>query len=214
MEIRGVSSTTAIRPTAFQPTEGGVAVSSANSSQPAPIQTGGIPTATATGTEAEKASGAGYISPYMRYDQGARVAVLYFRDFETGETQDQIPSQRVVEEYRRAAGRLAQDDQKKSAAAATQTASGDAADPSAGSSGGTAGTASGTGSATTRSTGGTGSGAGTSLGVSFASATGSSGPAAPTSVSTGTSQAAGGFTPVAAAGGFGGSPGGLVSVTV
>ena len=213
MEIRGVSSTTAIRPTAFQPTEGGVAVSSANSSQPAPIQTGGIPTATATGTEAEKASGAGYISPYMRYDQGARVAVLYFRDFETGETQDQIPSQRVVEEYRRAAGRIAQDEQKKSAAA-TQTASGDAADPSAGSSGGTAGTASGTGSATTRSTGGTGSGGGTSLGVSFASAAVSSGPAAPTSVSTGTSQAAGGFTPVAAAGGFGGSPGGLVSVTV
>lgn len=214
MEIRGVSSTTAVRPTAFQPTEaGGVAVSSASSSQSAPIQTGG----NATGTEAEKASGAGYISPYMRYDQGARVAVLYFRDFETGETQDQIPSQRVVEEYRRAAGRLAQDEQKKSAAA-TQTASGDAADPSAGSSDKTAGTASGTGSATTRSTGGTGSGGGTSLGVSFASATVSSGPAAsasaPSGVSTGTSPATGGFTPVAAAGGFGGSPGGLVSVTV
>ncbi|WP_158279378.1 hypothetical protein [Azospirillum humicireducens] len=209
MEIRGVSSTTPVRPTAFQPTEAGVAVSSASSSQSTPIQTGG----TATGTEAEKASGAGYISPYMRYDQGARVAVLYFRDFETGETQDQIPSQRVVEEYRRAAGRLAQDDQKKSAAA-TQTASGDAADAAAGPSGGTAGTASGTGSATNPSTGGTGSGAGTSLGVSFASATGSSGSAAPASVSTGTSPAAGGVTPVAAAGGFGGSPGGLVSVTV
>ncbi|WP_048816574.1 hypothetical protein [Azospirillum lipoferum] len=223
MEIRGVSSTTAVRPTAFQPTEAGVAVSSANSSQPAPIQTGGTPaptgaaTATATGTEADKASGAGYISPYMRYDQGARVAVLYFRDFETGETQDQIPSQRVVEEYRRAAGRLAQDEQKKSAAA-TQMASGDAADPSAGSSDGTAGTASGTGSAATRSTGGTGSGGGTSLGVSFASATVSSGPAAsasaPSGVSTGTSPATGGFTPVVTAGGFGGSPGGLVSVTV
>lgn len=204
MEIRGVSSTTAVRPTAFQPTEAGVPVSSANSSQSPPIQTGG----TATGTEAEKASGVGYISPYMRYDQGARVAVLYFRDFDTGETQDQIPSQRVVEEYRRAAGRLAQDDQKKSAAA-TQTASGGTTDPSAGSSEGTAGPSSGAGPATARSAAGTGLGE-ASLGISFASGPTDGGPAS----STGTDTAAGGFTPAPAAGRFGGSPGGLVSVTV
>ncbi|MFP5515380.1 MAG: hypothetical protein ACLGJC_20125 [Alphaproteobacteria bacterium] len=202
MEIRGVSSTTAVRPTAFQPTEAGGAVSSASSSQPSPIQTGG------TGTEAEKASGAGYISPYMRYDQGARVAVLYFRDFETGETQDQIPSQRVVEEYRRAAGRLAQDDQRKSAAA-TQTASGGAADPSAGSTDGTAGTASGAGPATARSAAGAGSG-GTSLGISFASGSADRGPAS----STGMDPAAAGAPPAPVAGRSGGSPGGLVSVTV
>ena len=207
MEIRGVSSTTAVRPTAFQPTEAGVAAPSAGSVQPTPTQTDG----TATGGEAGKSSGPGYISPYLRYDQGARVAVLYFRDFDTGETQDQIPSQRVVEEYRRAADRLAQDDQRKSAR--TQTASGDAADSSAGS---TDGTASGAGSATTRSAVGTGLGGGASPGVSFAS--GSGGPAVSTSVPTGasagTAPASGGFTPAAAGGRYGGSPGGLVSVTV
>ena len=208
MEIRGVSSTTAVRPTAFQPTEAGGA-SSADSTRPA--RTG----AAATGTEAGKPSGPGYISPYLRYDQGARVAVLHFRDFDTGETQDQIPSRRVVEEYRRAADRLAQDGQNKSAAGA-RTASG-AADPSAASTDGTAGTASGTGPSTARSAAGAGSG-GTPPGVSFASAPGSGGPAASPSVSsgasTGTAPASGGVTPVAAAGGYGGSPGGLVSVTV
>jgi hypothetical protein len=212
MEIRGVSSTTAVRPTAFQPTEAGVAAPSADSAHPSPGQTD----STGNGTEAGKSSVPGYISPYLRYDQGARVAVLYFRDFDTGETQDQIPSQRVVEEYRRAADRLAQDDRRKSAAG-TRTASGEAADPSAGSTDGTAGTASGADSATTQSTAGTGSG-GTSLGISFASATGSGGPAVSTSVSTGvstgTAPASGGFTPVAAGGSYGGSPGGLVSVTV
>lgn len=211
MEIRGVSSTTAVRPTAFQPTEGGVAASSAASVRPSPTQTDG----TVTGTEAGKSSGPGYISPYLRYDQGARVAVLYFRDFDTGETQDQIPSQRVVEEYRRAADRLAQDDQRKSAG--TQTANGGKADRAAGSTDGTAGTASGAGSATPPSAVGTGSG-GTSLGISFASATGSSGSAASPSVSsgvsTGAAPAVSSFTPVAAGGSYGGSPGGLVSVTV
>lgn len=212
MEIRGVSSPTAVRPTAFQPTEaGGVAASSADSTPASPAQTDGA----ATGTETGKSSGPGYISPYLRYDQGARVAVLYFRDFDTGETQDQIPSQRVVEEYRRAADRLAQDDRRKSAG--TQTASGQATDPSAGATDGTARTASGTGFATARNAAGAGSG-GTSPGVSFASAPGSGGPAASLSVSSGasagTAPASSGFTPVAAAGGYGGSPGDLVSVTV
>lgn len=45
-----------------------------------------------------------YISPVLRYDQGARLAVLYFRDFDTGETRDQIPAERVVEQYRRSGG--------------------------------------------------------------------------------------------------------------
>ncbi|MCW2242617.1 hypothetical protein [Azospirillum canadense] len=43
----------------------------------------------------------GYISPYLRYDQMAHVAVLFFRDTDTGETKDQIPAERVVEQYRR-----------------------------------------------------------------------------------------------------------------
>ncbi|AWJ86966.1 hypothetical protein TSH58p_26475 (plasmid) [Azospirillum sp. TSH58] len=48
----------------------------------------------------------GYISPVLRYDQGARLAVIYFRDRSSGETQNQIPAQQVVEEYRRTASRL------------------------------------------------------------------------------------------------------------
>lgn len=191
MEIRGVSSTTAIRPTAFQPTEAGTASTSL------PADGTGI----AASTGSEKSSGAGYISPYLRYDQGARVAVLYFRDFDTGETQDQIPSQRVVEEYRRTASRLAQEDERKSAAAKTAA--------SGSTDGATGGTGASSGSGYTPAAGNSGS-AGGPVGVSFASAS-SGGPA------TGTSAAApttGGFTPAATGGPSGGSPGGLVSVTV
>ncbi|PWC87004.1 hypothetical protein TSH100_11545 [Azospirillum sp. TSH100] len=193
MEIRGVSSTTAIRPTAFQPTEAG----SASASRPAD--------SSATG-ETEKASGAGYISPFLRYDQGARVAVLYFRDFDTGETQDQIPSQRVVDEYRRTASRLTQDDGRS---AASKTGSAGSAD---GSSGGT-GTSSGSGYNTAAGgSGSAGTSASTSVGVSFASASGSGGT---TAVAGGTASATSGSTPAATGGGLtGGSPGGLVSVTV
>ena len=192
MEIRGVSSTTAIRPTAFQPTEAGTASASL------PAEANG----TAASAEAEKASGPGYISPFLRYDQGARVAVLYFRDFDTGETQDQIPSQRVVEEYRRTASRLAQEDERKSAAAKTETYG--SADGSTGSTGASSG------SGFTPAASDSGS-AGTSIGVSFASASGGGGTA------TGAGAAApttGGFTPAATGGRSGGSPGGLVSVTV
>ncbi len=192
MEIRGVSSTTAIRPTAFQPTEAG----SASTSLPAEG------TGTAASAEAEKASGPGYISPFLRYDQGARVAVLYFRDFDTGETQDQIPSQRVVEEYRRTASRLAQEDERKSAAA--KTGANESTD------GSTGGTGASSGSGYTPAATDSGSAA-TSIGVSFASASGGSGTTARFGAATPTT---GGFTPAATGGLGGGSPGGLVSVTV
>ena len=192
MEIRGVSSTTAIRPTAFQPTEAG----SASTSLPAEG------TGAAANAEAEKASGPGYISPFLRYDQGARVAVLYFRDFDTGETQDQIPSQRVVEEYRRTASRLAQEDERKSAAAKTETSA--SPNRSTGSTGASSG------SGYTPAAGDSGA-AGTSIGVSFASASGGGGTAAGAGAAAPTT---GGFTPAATGGRSGGSPGGLVSVTV
>lgn len=52
--------------------------------------------------------GAVYISPAIKYDQAARVAVLLFRDADTGETKEQIPSEHVVEAYRRSAGRTPQ----------------------------------------------------------------------------------------------------------
>ncbi|PWC75062.1 hypothetical protein [Azospirillum sp. TSH64] len=196
MEIRGVSSTTALRPTAFQPTEAGAA------SPSTPVQASG----SGTSGEAEKSSGAGFISPFMRYDQGARVAVLYFRDFDTGETQDQIPSQRVVEEYRRTANRLSQEDERKAAAAKSGS---DGSPGGAGTSSGSGYGAAASGFGSTGTT--TGTAASPSIGVSFASAPGSSGTAAGSATAAPTT---GGVTPAATGGYGGGSPGGLVSVTV
>lgn len=46
-----------------------------------------------------------YISPVIRFDQLARLAVIYYRDADTGETRDQIPPKKIVEEYRRNGGR-------------------------------------------------------------------------------------------------------------
>ncbi|WP_376965940.1 hypothetical protein ABNQ39_31335 [Azospirillum sp. A26] len=196
MEIRGVSSSTAVRPTAFQPTEAGTA------SPSTPVQdTGSAPSG-----EAEKSSGAGFISPFMRYDQGARVAVLYFRDFDTGETQDQIPSQRVVEEYRRTANRLSQEDERK-AAAAKSNSGGSAGNTGSSSASGYGAAAGGSGQAGTTP----GTAASPSIGVSFASAPGNSGTAAGSATA---GPATGGVTPAATGGYSGGSPGGLVSVTV
>ena len=51
----------------------------------------------------ERRETGGYLSPVVRYDHRARLSVVVYRDYETGETRDQLPSKRVVEEYRRAA---------------------------------------------------------------------------------------------------------------
>ncbi|MBK1838186.1 hypothetical protein JHL17_12250 [Azospirillum sp. YIM B02556] len=176
MEIRGVSSSTANRPTAFEPAESGTA------SPSGPAQ--------GAAAQSEKASSPGYTSPFLRYDQGARVAVLYFRDFDTGETQDQIPSQRVVEEYRRTASRLAQDDERKSAAGRAGSLDGGSAGKAASGSGPV------------------GAPARASVGASVASGSGGA------AVANTAAPATGGFTPSAPGGSYGGSPGGLVSVTV
>jgi len=84
MEIRSVPSIPANRPAA---------------SAAAAVATG-YPASPAATSDGERSSG-GFISPVVRYDQIARVAVLYFRDTDTGETKEQIPAERVVEEYRR-----------------------------------------------------------------------------------------------------------------
>lgn len=59
------------------------------------------PAPSPTAPETSSRGTGGYISPYLRYDQMAHVAVLFFRDTDTGETKDQIPAERVVEQYRR-----------------------------------------------------------------------------------------------------------------
>ncbi|MBP2297484.1 hypothetical protein [Azospirillum picis] len=195
MEISGVSTTAALRPTGSQMAEPGAAV-------PAPADAvGQAAAAVADGAPSAdgeaRSGGPGYISPFLRYDQGARVAVLYFRDFDTGETQDQIPSQRVVEEYRRAASRLAQDGH---AAAEGDRTSGA---PKGGSR--TAGSP---------EPGAVGNGASGSA-VS-GSATASSGNAAHPGPagSSGAPASSGAFAPPATGGRFSGSPGGLVSMQV
>lgn len=180
MDVRSVSSTPASRPMASPlPEEAAVPDGSSRTDSAGKA---------ATGT-------AGYISPYLRYDQGARVAVLLFRDVDTGETQDQIPSQRVVEEYRRAAGRLPQGTEKDEAASAGTP------QPTRAGTSAPAANGNGAGRGVSFASGGTGApAAAPSLGFATASA-----PAA---------TAASPPPPVAAGGSGGGTPGGLVSVTV
>ncbi|MBP2316206.1 hypothetical protein [Azospirillum soli] len=179
MEIRSVSSIPANRPAA-------AAVASA--------------TAAPTNAYAARSprpddgqSNGGFISPVLRYDQIARVAVLYYRDTDTGETKDQIPAERVVEEYRRNAVRLGSGAGESSDRAGTTTGSG-AAEPGAMES-------SYTPTYTPTSDGGSGVGSAPSTVPGYAASPapgGFSGGGA--SVSAGTSS--------------GGAPGGLVSVTV
>lgn len=96
MEIRGATSA-AVQRTAVTPAQASAAVTV--SSEPASTDSG-------SPQAPSKISAAGqYISPVLRYDQTAELAVILFRDSDTGETRDQIPPKRVVEEYRRKGGR-------------------------------------------------------------------------------------------------------------
>ncbi|CAO3377163.1 hypothetical protein [Azospirillum argentinense] len=105
MDIRSVSGIQANRPTPAS------AVPTPQSVADAAAQTSQVAANAATQSTAESPSdpvvvAGGYISPVLRYDQDARLAVIYFRDRSSGETQNQIPAQQVVEEYRRTASRL------------------------------------------------------------------------------------------------------------
>lgn len=86
MDIGAVSSFPATRPTAFRAVAAAPGVGVADGAK-------------------SDGDGAVYISPAIKYDQTARIAVLLFRDADTGETKEQIPSEHVVEAYRRTAGR-------------------------------------------------------------------------------------------------------------
>lgn len=200
MEIRSVSNAAVNRPTASSVPD---AVANTNES---------LDSSTGDASGDKKSSSAvvgGYISPYINYDQGARVAVLLFRDVETGATQDQIPSRRVVEEYRRTASRLGGSSEQTSGQGAKETGAESVA----------VGRTSASGSANSGTTSSGPSAA--SLGVSFASfgASGGTSSAATSFVSTSSTPSSGvgaSTAPVAISGGGGGSPysGGLVSVTV
>ncbi|MGF7173826.1 hypothetical protein [Azospirillum doebereinerae] len=194
MEIRSVSGTSVNRLAAPSTSEA-AAVGTDESSADSTAQR----TSTAT---------AGYISPYLQYDQGARVAVMLFRDTDTGETQDQIPSRRVVEEYRRAASRPQPETGGKGAS--------DSSGPSvAGQNGATARTAaSGTVSAARGVSFASSGTATTSASVaSFGASNGNTASAAP-AVSVPAPGVSVPAPPPAGGGSSGGSPGGLVSMTV
>ncbi len=47
------------------------------------------------------AAGVSYVSPFGRYDYSSRLEILQFRNAETGKVTLQIPSERVVDAYRR-----------------------------------------------------------------------------------------------------------------
>lgn len=46
-----------------------------------------------------------YVSPIIKFDSIAKMAVLYFRDGDSGEVYQQIPAEKVVKEYRLRGGR-------------------------------------------------------------------------------------------------------------
>lgn len=194
MEIRGISTVPVNRPAAST-IEAAV-----------PFAQPGTATPTTAGSQAENrtaSAGGGYISPFLRYDQAARVAVLYFRDVDTGETQSQIPSARVVEEYRRTAGRLGSAEETGGTTAQTGETSG------------TAGTRT-TGGTTQAATPGffappAGTGGGSEGAVDSVSTSGGS---FGTGSTPGFSGGGSGGLPLSGGGNFGPTPGGLVSVTV
>lgn len=196
------------------------AAPSSGAAGPAPVGTPAAVDATVSSSTAQPAApptrvSGGYISPYLRYDQMAHVAVLFFRDTDTGETKDQIPAERVVEQYRRNLARLG---------GGTDTAAGRADGQRNDQK------ASGTGVATdgdrlANSGAGLGQERGTAAGASTSRSAGlsDSGPAGgastgyPTAASPGGSSATGpSNAAVATSPGptSGGAPGGLVSLTV
>ncbi|MBP2296357.1 hypothetical protein [Azospirillum rugosum] len=176
-------------------------------SAPAPSSAAPPATSSAAPTTPGRVTG-GYISPYLRYDQMAHVAVLFFRDTDTGETKDQIPAERIVEEYRRnslrlnggtdtAAARKAEEDGKDAQARADRSS--------------TAGTGQEVRSASGLSAGFSDSGSAAGLPASRSAPAPTSGSSA-AATQAGSSGAAG-VVP-APSGPTRGAPGGLVSVTV
>lgn len=112
MDVSGLASLTLTRSSAVQsPSSERPATSSVPSDGP-DARTASSPTV-GTGADGQSAASRGvlattagaYISPIVRYDQVAQLAVMVFRDSDTGETRDQLPPERVVEQYRRSGGR-------------------------------------------------------------------------------------------------------------
>ncbi|CAO3449504.1 hypothetical protein [Azospirillum argentinense] len=197
MDIRSVSGIQANQPTPASavPTPQSAADAAAPTSQTA--SSVADQSASAASPSDPVVVAGGYISPVLRYDQGARLAVIYFRDRSSGETQNQIPAQQVVEEYRRTASRLGV--ATDGAAESHDMGKGNAA------SGGTV------------APGGAGRSVGSAYGATPSSAAASgAAPASGPPPATGAGPAGAASAAVPRAAGFygAGSPGAIVSVTV
>ena len=79
----------------------GGAISPVSGGQTAPTVPATV--AGATSDAASAASGVSYVSPFGRYDYSSHLEILQFRNAETGKVVLQIPSERVVDAYRRGA---------------------------------------------------------------------------------------------------------------
>ena len=92
----------------------------------ASVSSGSVAASASAPTSAETASatiGAGYISPFGRFDYTSHLEILQFRNSDTGKVTLQIPSERVVDAYRRsgAVTGLQQPQQKQATEVAADT---------------------------------------------------------------------------------------------
>lgn len=86
-------------PTSPLPGKGGIiAQSLGEGARAKPLKQGAEPSATDGG---DASAAAPYVSPVLQYDSKAKLAVLVVRDSVTGEVEQQIPSRRIVETYRK-----------------------------------------------------------------------------------------------------------------
>ena len=86
-------------PTSPLPGQGGiVAPSLGEGARAKSLKQGTEPSATDGG---DASAAALYVSPVLQYDSKAKLAVLVVRDSVTGEIEQQIPSRRIVEAYRK-----------------------------------------------------------------------------------------------------------------
>jgi len=70
--------------------------------------TGGVSSSgddTSSSDSSTSAVQSAYVSPIIKFDSIAKMAVLYFRDGDSGEIYQQIPAEKVVKEYRLRGGR-------------------------------------------------------------------------------------------------------------
>ncbi|MEI8395275.1 MAG: hypothetical protein WCF85_11100 [Rhodospirillaceae bacterium] len=82
-------------------------ISSAAYSRPPGPVTSPDSAAVSTGTPKADSAAAPYLSPVFQFDPVAKLTILSYRDPGNGQVTTQIPSERIVEQYRRNGGKSA-----------------------------------------------------------------------------------------------------------